>query len=147
MKIALMETTRHPAEMLLEQRLMEVTQFQKMKRGGGSGRGERKASRKDMAQLKRDVLAKGRATGQIPGESEEDVEEGGEAEDAFIEKLTAPVGPGGLPSPPSMRRGKRFVMPNDESLEHRDAPRDDDAFMEYLEGFQRKTTAMAEGLL
>ena len=144
MKIAMMETSRHPAEMLLEQRLMDVVQFQKKKSGGGGGGGERKTTRKDIAKLKRDVLAKGRATGQIErGREEEAAEEG-----AFIERLTAPVGPGGLPSPPSTRGRKWFVMPSDaDGVEHRDPPRDDDAFMEYIEGFQRKTSAMAEGLL
>ena len=132
-QIAMMEVSQHPAEKLLEQRLMEVADFQKKKASGGMGGGGGETGRKnrrEIAKLKREVLAMGQAAGQIEMDITADSHADADA----------------LPSPPSARRRKPFTMPPDEAVIHRDPPVDDDAFLEYIEGFQRKTNALAEGL-
>ena len=145
-QIATMETSRHPAEMLLEQRLRDVVDFQNKKSGENENQPvDRKLSRKEISKMKRDVIAKGIATGQLSNDDGSIKKE----EDEFMDRVTAPVGPGGLPSPPSLvRRGHSFKMPNSPARddERMDPPDNDDDFLEYLESFQRKTTAMAEGL-
>ena len=97
-QIAMMEVSQHPAEKLLEQRLMEVADFQKKKASGGMGGGGGETGRKnrrEIAKLKREVLAMGQAAGQIEMDITADSHADADA----------------LPSPPSARRRKPFTMP------------------------------------